>query len=100
MNTIQQTGSTIEQGFLKFHEKHPKVYSMFKIWFDYLTNRKGWNRIPGKLIMERIRSEQLTGSEHEDYKINNSYTSFYVRMFLKEHPEFASYFKLRKSQAE
>ena len=100
MNTIQQTGSTIEQGFLKFHEKHPKVYSMFKTYFDFLSNRKGWRRVSGKFIIEKIRAEVFTGSEHEEYKIDNSYTSFYVRMFIRENPEFASYFKLRKSQAD
>ena len=76
MNTIQQTGSTIEQGFLKFHEKHPKVYSMFKTYFDFLSNRKGWRRVSGKFIIEKIRAEVFTGSEHEEYKIDNSYTSF------------------------
>ena len=100
MNTIQQTGSTIEQGFLKFHEKHPLVYKMFKTYFDFLSNRKGWRRVSGKFIVEKIRAEVFTGSEHEDYKINNSYTALYVRMFLRENPEFASYFKLRKSQAD
>ena len=99
MNTIQKTGSTIEQGFLKFHEKHPKVYSMFKTYFDFLSNRKGWRRVSGKFIIEKIRAEVFTGSENEEYKIDNSYTSSYVRMFIKDHPEYASYFTLRKSQA-
>jgi len=96
MNYQQQTGKTIYEAFLEFDKKNPKVYAYFKEYFIFLHKRKGWQKVSGKLIMERIRWEVIITTDATDFKINNNFTAHYVRMFLEEHPGYEKCFELRE----
>ena len=100
MNFKQQTGKSIQEAFNKFHKENPKVYKYFKEYFFYLHKRKGWQKVSGKLIIERMRWEVLIKStvdrKNIDFKIDNNFTAHYVRLFISEHPEYAKCFELRE----
>ena len=100
MNFKQQTGRTIQEAFKEFHEANPKVYIYFKEYFNYLHKRKGWQRVSGKLIIERLRWEIMVKTDDPDFKINNNFTAHYVRLFISEHPEYEKCFELREIRSD
>ncbi len=48
--------------------------------------------------MEVIRFQTPVTAMGDVFKINNSFTSAYVRLFIKDYPEYADRFELRKSR--
>lgn len=86
---------TIQADFEEFHRLHPEVYQMFGQFAQDLRGA-GKRRLGAKLIIERIRWEKVIAGRSDDFKINNNYTSRYVRRFVQEYPEFQSMFQLRE----
>ena len=100
MNFKQQSGKSIQEAFNEFHSANPSVYRYFKEYFFYLHKRKGWQRVSGKLIIERLRWEIIVMTNDSDFKIDNNFTSHYVRLFISEHPEYERCFELRTIKTE
>jgi len=95
MNHKAKSGKSIDESFRDFHQKNPHVYKHFKDYFEMLHHRKGWQRVSAKLIIERVRWEIWSSADSLDFKINNNYTSRYVRMFIKDYPQYEHCFELR-----
>lgn len=95
MNFKDKTGKSISEAFAEFHKENPHVYGYFKSFFFYLHS-KGWQKISAKLIVERCRGEIITITSAPDYKINNSYTAYYARLFVKEYPQHKKCFEFRE----
>ncbi|HEY7328515.1 MAG TPA: hypothetical protein VH592_12780 [Gemmataceae bacterium] len=92
---------TIQERFEQFHAHHPDVYELFKR-FAFELRCAGRQKYGAKSIMERIRWHVATssaGDEEEEFKLNNIFTSRYVRLLINEHPEFAEFFELRRLQS-
>jgi hypothetical protein len=86
---------TIEERFRAFHAARPDVYALFKR-FAFELRRAGRGRYGAKSIMERIRWHLATsGPDAEGFKLNNIMTSRYVRLLIREHPEFDGFFETR-----
>lgn len=82
--------------FLDFHVLHPQVYRLFEKFALQLIER-GHKKLGAKMIMERIRWEITTGSKDNDgFKINNNYTAYYSRLFIKNNPQYRDYFEFRE----
>ena len=96
MDYKQQSGKSIQEAFEKFHKENPSVYKYFKEYFFFLHERKGWQRIGAKLIVERIRFELIVKTNAPDFKISNNFTARYVRLFISENPEYERCFELRE----
>lgn len=82
--------------FLDFHTKNPQVYLLFERFALQLINA-GKDKLGSKMIMERIRWEITTGGakDKDGFKINNNYTAYYSREFIKKHPQYRDYFEFR-----
>jgi len=86
----------IENKFRRFHDNHPEVYEHFKK-FTGQVMRSGYKNYGAKSIFERIRWHmQIERGANDEFKINNNFTSRYVRLFEKEYPEYSGFFKTRK----
>ena len=94
MKFKEQSGKSIDEAFRDFHKKNPQVYAWFQKYFFHLQ-RKGRKKIGAKMLIERIRFEVFMKTTGEDFKINNNFTSRYVRLFIREYPQYKSYFELR-----
>jgi hypothetical protein len=81
--------------FLDYHIKFPRVYVLFER-FALEALRNGKTKIGSKAIIERIRWENYTGSEKEEWKINNRFTPHYARLFMNLHPEHKDCFETRE----
>lgn len=90
------SGSTQYEKFLRFHIKYPQVYRLFEKFAMQLIS-KGHKTLGSKMIIERIRWEVATESMDEDgFKINNNYTCYYSRLFMKNNPQYADCFETRE----
>lgn len=89
-------GKSIYKDFLHFHTKYPQVYLLFEKFAKQLI-QAGHEKLGAKMIMERIRWEISTGGAKDDdgFKINNNYTAYYSRLFIKKNPQFENYFEFR-----
>ena len=85
---------SLDQKFDEYHADNPGVYAKFVAYAEQLKSA-GRTRIGAKAIVERIRWDSLVAAIDGDYKINNSYTSRYVRLVSKERPDLAPLFALR-----
>lgn len=83
--------------FLVFHTQYPVVYRLFEQFSLELIGR-GHKKLGSKMIIERIRWEiSLNGAKDGDgFKINNNYTCYYSRLFIRNNPQYRDYFEFRE----
>ena len=89
--------SLLEDKFKKYHKENPHVYELFKK-FAGVAIEKGHDKIASKLIFERIRWEVSIETVGDKFKLNNNYTAYYARMFMKDYPEHTGIFETRKTK--
>jgi hypothetical protein len=82
--------------FLHFNTKCPQVYLLFEK-FAFQLIAAGHTKLGAKMILERIRWEISIGGVKDDdgFKINNNYTAYYSRQFVKNNPAYEDYFEFR-----
>lgn len=91
-------GQSIQERFESFHELNPWVYrALVRITEDWLA--RGRTRIGMKMLTEVLRWQYGRATAGDDFKINNNYTSRYVRLLIAEHPEYAHAFETRELRA-
>lgn len=86
----------------RFHAENPHVWRLFER-FALEAAASGVSRIGAKAIWERMRwSLQVETSEHRrgSWRLNNSYTAHYARLFRERHPEHAELFETRRAQGD
>ena len=94
----KQVLPTIVQRFFNFHAKHPEIYKQFKKYTKDLLGPKPNRVIGAQMIIEKIRYEMLLKEDDiEIYKINNSFTPGYARLFLQEHPRYHGLMPIKES---
>ncbi len=81
--------------FCQYDEENPQVYEAFKKFALQAVLFRG--NFGAKAIAERIRWETAVTRKGE-FKLNNTYVSFFVRKFDAEFPEHKDFFKKRKSK--
>ena len=88
---------TLQERFEAFHAAHPEIYDEFKRLAERLYHQ-GRPHYGAKAIFEYIRlNRALDGrAGDEEYKINNNYTSRYVRVLIEEDHRFGAFFELRQ----
>jgi hypothetical protein len=87
---------TIEERWREFDQQNPVVYEMLES-FAREVHRRGVRKIGIRLLWERMRWEILmTTKDPTGYKLNDHYTALYARKLVKEHPEWATLFELRR----
>jgi hypothetical protein len=91
--------ATIQERFEEFDARNPEVYA-------YLVSQcrslraAGWRHFGIRCLWERMRWHfQVERQMGEEYKLNDQFTSRYVRKLVKEHPEFEGLFELREIRA-
>lgn len=82
-----------------FREFRMDIYTAFKV--RMIKESATTARLSPKWVIEEIRKEfrikKLTGDE---FKISNSMTSYYIRVFLYQHPELKKRMVVKKSGAD
>jgi hypothetical protein len=82
-----------------FHAAHPEFYALF-VQYAVAERAKGRKRFGAKWIMEQIRWNHGFDGSEKGKKVQDHFTSRYVRLFLSEHPDFKGFFELRELRSE
>ncbi len=92
----EQDADTIQSRFLAFHESNPDVFALFVILAEKMR-AAGWRRYSAKTIIEQIRwhYDLASGGKDGEWRLNNNFTSRYVRLLIETRPEFAGFFETR-----
>jgi hypothetical protein len=88
--------------FTAFHLANPRVYEMFK-QFTFSAIHRGFKHLSADMVLHRIRWETTITTRPvniDEFKINNNYSAFYGRMFMRDHPRYAGFFRTRDSAAD
>lgn len=86
---------TIQEKFEQFDQDNPRVYELF---VKYAAKALATGKMTSsKLIINRIRWDVYleTKDESSTFKINDAYSSRYVRKFLLQFPKYTGQFELR-----
>ncbi len=89
----------LEQEFLEFHGNNPMVYELFKR-FAFEAIWRGCRHLSAGLVAERIRWETDVETDGDGFKINNNHRAYYARLFVRDYPEHAEFFRTRTVKYE
>ena len=99
--TYKQThGETIKDAFKEFHQTNPDVYSEFKkLAFEAIE--AGRKKISSKMIINVIRwNVMIKTTCYTGFKINDAFTPYYARKFMKDFPTYWGIFNTRTIRAK
>jgi len=98
MNQVSMTRSRYEEmreATIQFHKKHPEVWTLF-IKFSFERIQKGYIHYSARGIFQRIRWETDQAKTNEsEFKLNDHYSPFYSRRFMKQFPQHNGFFRTR-----
>ena len=84
------------KAFRAFHQANPPVYELFCRFARELIE-KGRERYSADLIWQRLRWHiEIETRGDPDFKLNNNYRTYYGRLFVHDHPEYAEFFETRE----
>lgn len=87
--------SKLQQKFEKYHKENPQVLEALIRMTDQAI-AKGHNRLGMDLLFNVLRWESMIATTGDDYKINNSYSSRYVRLIEQIRPDLIGVFEKRQ----
>ncbi len=84
----------LQQRWREFHAANPHVYAHF----ERLALKAAQFRVRfgAKAIWEVMRWEMAINTTEAEPKLNNSYTAYYAREFVRRHPEHTGLFEMRE----
>ena len=90
---------SIEQDFNDFHQRNPHVYKTLLIKARQYRNFNPTGRLGIRTLWENMRWDYLLSTEHQEFKLNDHFTSHYARMLMAKNPEMLGMFELRSLRA-
>jgi hypothetical protein len=84
----------LEQDFVEFHAKNPHVYKLFDQFTKALISR-GYAHQSADVVLHRIRWETLIETTDDTFKINNNYSAYYARLWMRDNPTYKGFFRTR-----
>lgn len=87
--------SDLDKKFWAFHKENPQVFTKLEeLALQAFT--RGRKKIGIGMIFEVLRWNSHMSTTGDNYKLNNSYRSRYVRILIDKHPEYKDLFETRK----
>ena len=91
---------TLDQKFQIYHMANPHIFQLFRSFAGDIK-KAGYKNFGAKAIMELVRWELSVNSKDPMlFKINNNYTSRYVRLLEQKDPSFIGFFRKRRLREE
>ncbi len=87
------------KAFLAHHQANPKIYEFFRR-YALRAIEKGHKKLSAEFIINIIRWETAIKAGDDEYKINNNWKPFYSRLFMREFPQYSTFFSKRPSKAD
>jgi hypothetical protein len=80
--------------FIEYHKANKKIWEVFEQAAVQLCNQ-GKTRLSSKALFEDLRRSEVIQAIYKDWKVNNTYSSFYPRIFELYYPQFKGRFEMR-----
>ena len=87
-----------EARWREWHRDNPRVYELFQQYTLQAINA-GRPRYSARVVIERIRWHVNIETRGDEFKINDHYTPYYARLFMRDHPQHAGFFETRERLA-
>ncbi len=87
-------GRTIHDAFVAFHASNPQVYQALRR-LALAMRRRGVKQFGIAALFEVLRYEAALRTAGDEFKLNNSYRSFYARLLMEREGELAGFFETR-----
>lgn len=82
--------------FLEYHREHPDIWQHFeKLTLQLVKN--GVRHYGAKAIMEVVRFHRQV-KKRDGFKISNSYTAYYARIFAIKYPQHKKFFAFKSTK--
>jgi len=94
---VQIPENDVSEKWKRFHNDNPQVYDLIK-HFTFQAINAGHKHYSIQMITERVRWHTMIETNGEPFKMNNSHNAYYARLFMKDHPEHAGFFRTRKTR--
>jgi hypothetical protein len=92
--TPDRPKNVLEAKFWAFHEINPKVYLLFsKFAVEAAQANRGTFGVSA--IFERMRWFTNIETRGEEFKLNNNYSAYYGRLWMRDNPEHDGFFFTR-----
>jgi len=92
-------GASIQERFESFHHLNSWVLvALERLTEDAL--RHGRSRLGIKHFVEVLRWQYGRQTTGDEFRLNNNYSSRYVRLMLRRHPDWAEHFQTRELLTE
>lgn len=85
--------------FQEFHAANPAVYAEFARYSRQMREA-GRDRYSAYGVVEVLRWHRNIATTGDVFKINNNFVPIYVRLFVLRHPEYATFFELRRVRSK
>ena len=83
-----------KKDFDQFDRDNPQIYKYFVSFSK--TAAVNNSNYSARGIFHRIRWETSVNTQDQDFKLNDIWTAYYARKFMKDYPEYEGFFRLRK----
>lgn len=90
--------STAER-FEKFHAENPIVYDTLERLVRHWVFSHGLQKLGIRMLWENARWEIIEATKNVDYKLNDHFTSYYVRLLMINNEDWVKLFEIRDSPA-
>ena len=91
----------LEKQYRTFREKHPHYYPAFCRETFRMLGRARPARFNGQTVIYALRNKDIEGDDGVlDFKVNNNLGPYFMRDFIRDHPEYADRFELRRLFSE
>lgn len=94
--------SNLENRFLEFHRQNPHVYILFERFAkqtakvsDHYSSKAVWERMRWHIQFE-TNEVLINPDTGNPIKLNNNFTAYYAREFMRQNPQHEGFFKTRE----
>lgn len=96
----------LERSFIRFNKDNPWVY-MRLVQLCFKLKNSGFTKYSMRTLIAVLRFEwdlkTVTvgaGADRRRVKLNNNHSPYYARKLVKDFPEFAGFFDMRRCEAD
>ncbi len=97
--TPDKPTNNLEKKFWEFHKDNPNFYVLFsRFTMDVVASKR--ERFGVSMIIERIRWYTAIETRNDAFKINNNFSAYYARLWMRDNPEHDGLFSTRELTAK
>jgi hypothetical protein len=89
-----------EQRFTEFHAENPDVYVTLVRLARTKIQRTGCQKLGMQQLFEVLRWDVAMTTGDAEFKVNNNFAAHYARLIMRQEPDLAGRFEIRRSTAD